>query len=579
MISLEKILVNTLKVGVYAVLLTVFIYFPTQIFVFQSLVEILFAAYLNLAIFYRQYRPKLNSIFFSYAFLLATLLLTTFTGTDWRISFWSFPHRSIGVFALLHFFALFLILRGLGPNFNWKKYLTAAFFISLIAATLGSRFMGNQNFLSAYLLLNAFLGLWLIYQYPQKILRLLLGLGVGYNIVAIFLTQTRGVILGLFFGLTVFFAIRKYKLIVMFLIALVLVAALTIQLPLWQKIPGVKRFAGKSLAELGVAPRLAAWQFAWEGIKENPFLGWGWENFEQVVNKNYQPNLGSEEFFSKPHNIFLEYLISGGALLFLAFLLLLVSYFRKLLIFKKEQPVFTAAFCSLMIGYLIQNFFSFDTFSSYLMLSVVLAVVSSKASEEQGGALIDFPDTKKASLFLAVALLISAALSYQVNFKSWRADYRAGGPYKDFLVKDFINSLPQEAPAEKVDWALKKLAEAIDRHPHHYFFRFAYADAATAFSQLNEDYLAEAKKQIDAAIQLSPNRPKSYYVLSRILLAQKKEKEAIKAMERVLALDPKNSLSHFYMSHLLFKLNLTNEAVLELVVADQLGWEIGRAHV
>ena len=94
------------------------IYFPTGIFPFQViktvvlqiLVEIIFVLWLGLTIFHKEYRPRLTPIFWVLIIFLIITSLSAIFGVDWRTSLWSDEARTLGLVALWHFFALFLVL-------------------------------------------------------------------------------------------------------------------------------------------------------------------------------------------------------------------------------------------------------------------------------------------------------------------------------------------------------------------------------------------------------------------------------------------------------------------------------------
>ena len=497
-------MVKLVKWGLYALILTPLLYQASSLYpfltlkvvVFQSLVELLFAGYLYLAIFEPRFRPSPTPLLITFTAFIFVAFLTGWLGVDWRTSLWSFPERAIGTFGLLHFWAFFVMLVGLrdcptipfllqsrnfgcgfakkireiasniahffrfasleisgfrnesglsdslsGREIHWRHFILCSFSVSLVTAMLAvfsgelrpGGVFGNPNFLSAYLLMNFFLGLYLLKMgllEKHKWEILFLSLGLFLQFITIFITQTRGVILGFGCGLIFVFlswlwrlsdnpisaAIQKFRLRLckknsrdyfqyrsFFSLRLarnfwisqrkqivgqslwqknkiwVVTAIIGLGLALggfwfsreavfWKVIPGISRFTDFELQS--ALPRLNAWEAGWQGFKERPLLGWGWDNFEKVVNKYYEPvkwrSRSGEVFFSKPHNIIIEYAISGGLLLLLAFLSLIVTCFYE------TKDIFLRG---LILAYLVPNLFSLDSFGVYLTLVIVLALI------------------------------------------------------------------------------------------------------------------------------------------------------------------------------------------------------------
>ncbi|MDP2629396.1 MAG: O-antigen ligase family protein, partial [Candidatus Harrisonbacteria bacterium] len=125
------------------------------------------------------------------------------------------------------------------------------------------------------------------------------------------------------------------------------------------------------------APRIWTWKSALAGVLERPWLGWGPENFAFAFDKYYNPNhFGLESFFDRTHNIFLEYLISGGILLLLAWLSLFFLAIRS--IFKrKKKDIWFGILLGLIAAYMVQGFFLFDVLVIYLQLFLLFAYLIS----------------------------------------------------------------------------------------------------------------------------------------------------------------------------------------------------------
>jgi len=82
--------------------------------------------------------------------------------------------------------------------------------------------------------------------------------------------------------------------------------------------------------------RLMTWNSAYQGFKEKPFIGYGYENFYQVFDKYFNAKIyrhaGSVVWFDRAHNMVFDRLITGGLiglLLYLSILFFPLIYLWK----------------------------------------------------------------------------------------------------------------------------------------------------------------------------------------------------------------------------------------------------------
>ena len=142
---IEQNLIKAIKAGLYAVLLTplffhrsfIFPFIAPKVFIFQSLVEIVLALWLAFIIFYPKHRSfKLSPFAAGLFILLAFLTISSLFGIDINRSFWSTQERALGLVALFHFAAFFLVLSHFTrlSLVKWRNYLSFSLIISFIAA-------------------------------------------------------------------------------------------------------------------------------------------------------------------------------------------------------------------------------------------------------------------------------------------------------------------------------------------------------------------------------------------------------------------------------------------------------------
>ena len=86
-----------------------FPYITGKAFVFRIIVEIVFAAWALLAIFYKEYRPKKTPLLIALSIFIAVVTLANIFGVNPSFSFCSNYERMEGLVAYLHLFEYFLV--------------------------------------------------------------------------------------------------------------------------------------------------------------------------------------------------------------------------------------------------------------------------------------------------------------------------------------------------------------------------------------------------------------------------------------------------------------------------------------
>jgi len=127
-------------------------------------------------------------------------------------------------------------------------------------------------------------------------------------------------------------------------------------------------------------PRISAWKIEVNAIKSRPILGYGPENFLIAFDKFYDPSLpkieetgGDISWWDRAHNFIFDIGITTGILGLLTYLSLFAILFFQLQKLKKIMPIVPHAVQSAFLSYLGANFFSFDTFSTYLISFLLIA--------------------------------------------------------------------------------------------------------------------------------------------------------------------------------------------------------------
>ncbi len=220
--------------------------------------------------------------------------------------------------------------------------------------------------------------------------------GMGMTLLGSLLGSSRSVILGIVaggaLGVFLYLLLRVHRkhawwqmVVAGVLLAASLVAARAVFL-----LPSVRRVVGAYLPisrflqpvqELrGDSSRIDAWMVAWEGFRARPVFGWGPEQFGQVFDERYPASFFrfslAENFWDKSHNMFLEWLVSGGLPLFVAGLFLFGVLVWAFLIRFREGAV-SAVGAAAGVGGLgavfVYSFFVFETFFFWMFLVLLSA--------------------------------------------------------------------------------------------------------------------------------------------------------------------------------------------------------------
>lgn len=179
--------------------------------------------------------------------------------------------------------------------------------------------------------------------------------------------------------------------------------------------------------------RLINIKMSLEGFKERPILGWGQDNYLYVFAKHNDARMYAQEpWFDRTHNVFMDWLISAGALGLLAYLALYVGaiwmmwFTKDGKAHKSSNDILEKSFLTgLLVAYFIHNIFVFDNLISYLLFFIVLAYIASKYSSRKeliNNKLSNQEIKSKLILFGPVILVILLGSLYFFNIKYYQAN-------------------------------------------------------------------------------------------------------------------------------------------------------------
>lgn len=415
---------------------------------------------------------KKSNIFWPFWLLVALLgvyFLATVFSLDVRFSFWGDPYRAGGFlnFAFLLTFgvSLFLILK----QRDWQKIWNFSIFVGLLISTVAifaqfgilskifipqktqiAATLGGPTFVGLYFLLLLFLTISFAIKEKVVFKKVLYSLTSLLFLYIIFITISQAAYLGAAFGLLYFLFFYPKKLLLLkgsVLLAIVLAVLGVYHIKSQPENPLNKNYLFSTLTRWHMdESRISTWKISLEAVKSRPILGYGPENFSIGFDKYYDPSLpgiarNPEQFTSwwdRAHNIVFDISVSAGIPALLIYLSLFAVLFFKLRKLKKDNIV-AHGIQTAFIAYFIDNIFSFDTFSIYLLLFVIVGY--SLALLNQNNALNTAPVMNKTTgepksrnyLILFFSFLIIVWFVWFFNIKPFRINSQIN--IAQYLVK------------------------------------------------------------------------------------------------------------------------------------------------
>ncbi|MBI4121533.1 MAG: O-antigen ligase family protein, partial [Candidatus Ryanbacteria bacterium] len=477
---LERTLLWTIRAGFVLLLLTPFIvsrsfFFPFitgKNFYFRIIVELMLGAWGALALLNPAFRPRVSPLFAAIAAFVAALTLATAFGVYPYRSFWSNFERMEGLVTQLHFLALFLVLaHSVKTRREWGIFLIISLVLSMHPALHGllqyadstndilqksktlqglgfdpiigasrpyARF-GNSIYLAVYLMFHLFFLAVVFAGSKLPWARILVGAAFLFELFVFFQAASRGAFLGFIVGVglagilaAIFSRSRAYRIAGFSAVGLVVALALLLLFApynfLIQRSELLGRFSSAIHSGIGDDPRIMIWGIAVDAFKARPLFGWGPENFTIPYAKFYNPNLfGNEPWFDRAHNIFLEWLVAGGIIGFVAYIAIFVcalwmlARVARVRIQARFEMILMAG---LVVAYMVQNIFVFDNVMTYVMTAALFAYIHSYAISADNSVSKRYVPRATNFALAALSVVASLVLAYALNAKPIRA---AGG--------------------------------------------------------------------------------------------------------------------------------------------------------
>lgn len=547
--------------------------------------------------------------------LLALAYGTSWIGTDLYRSFWSRLVRGDGLLMLSCAVTSFYLIVLYADRAFFERLLRGVAVVGSVVAVYGigewvlgggriGSLLGNAAFFAGYLGV-AFFATLAAARTLQANWRRAAHAGAVLQVVAIILSATRGTMLALLVALLVALLhlatrasgpkrIWSARILVVLVIFGGLFFAFRSEL---SKIPfePIARIATISLSDGTVSSRLFIWKNMMTEIRKSPWVGVGAEHIDVLFNRFYDPTQIAEQWFDRSHNAFLDYTAQygiGGLLLYIALIMSFITAAARL---ARHADRATAGFFVLLaVTYAVQNFFVFDTISSFWLLLALLAGVLAVSFDDTPREPLKVTAAMRRISWPLAAVLIVLIIPFSVRPALAAYDLAQGYKYQ-------LTDVPQEVSYLSHGVALGTYAnleygyEAYDMYGNNQVTKLSGASLADAYQSslaiLTENfhqypydartalYLAHVlslappgvmidrellSSALERAIRLSPKRSQPWYVLANLSISQanlyppaSSERVAGYAaardiLSRYIALVPALSQPHFVLAQLLY---------------------------
>lgn len=599
---LEKFCLFIIKKGTYLILLTPLIisdlfFFPFVVpktIYFLGLVQIIFAAWLFLAISFQRYRPRFNPLSVAIAFFLVILFLSSVFGVDFFRSFWSTYERMTGLLTWFHLMAFFLVISSVfqGLKKDWFKIFSVSFSVAVLVSLLslgprigididpspiGGATIGNTSLMATYLLFNVFLALY-IFVKSSGLLKIFAGFSFILISLGLLLSGGRAAILAFLGGLVLLFflylAFASSKFFLRILGRVCLVGSLIVFLALTFLLFQPNSRVQEKFIEVATSSRLVVWEKAWQGWQERPWLGWGPESFDLVFARHFNPSLflpeyGGEVWFDRAHNVVFDALVAFGIIGLLAYLGIFASAFYVLWrkYFRERISFWTAGiFSVILISYFIQNLVVFDMISTYLMFFLILGFISALIKP---GAVEKSAEPKNRWILALVLVflffsffrfIIQPAIAAHYTAKAFLPQISFEKRISFFEKALEISPLPRQQIRMRLkDLVIITLARTLrnDEFPEKEFPQGFEAGLETAVREMEKE-IKQTPMHFCSRLTLGilySNQGIFYYEQGRDKRAQASFLLAEKTLKQAIELSPTNQLAYWVLSRVKIKQN------------------------
>ncbi len=623
-----------------------------KVVVFRSLIELAVVFYLLLVWQDRSYLPKRDLVFWGFLIFTGAFTLTTITSIQVYESFWGTLERMGGLWTFWHYFIYFVILVSvMRTEKDWFGLLRFMVFVGVLSAFYGflqktdiswivgsgnrTRIfgtIGNAALFAGYQIVNMFLAITLYFRSQNSKNENYFFVAVaGINLIAILMTAVRGSILGIGFGFLVFAFLyawtfdsvkaKKTLIGLLILAGLFVVFAQTMRGSDFVKGSGyLTRLTDFSLKTFTVQTRFWAWQAGidgWNDSVKTILIGWGPENFNIPFSIHFNPKFfkgpGSETLFDRGHNMFVEVLVTMGLVGLLAYLAMFASILWKIgkiiKVGNSTQKKMAISLISLVLAYLIHNFFIFDTSANFVAFFTIVGFVSYLGKPQDSQTIKPIKHKKTLNNSIGFILIIaSIVLIYKTNIIQTKANYASTRGIVAGWTNDFDTASAKFREAigynvfgkyeirhryaqylfeysankekitpditKEVEFTIEKVEELAKERPMDYLPRL-YASRMHIIlgkESSKSPHNDEALKNSLEALKISPTFMRTYYEVAQGYLNKEDYKTAIEYFKKATELNPDVGLSYWYWGITEMQIGNTQRGLELIEIAQNKGY-------
>ncbi|MFH1610967.1 MAG: O-antigen ligase family protein [Patescibacteria group bacterium] len=588
------------------------------------LIVLLFLIYLFIK---KKISYKTTPLWWSFLILVIVYFLSAIFGMAFGHSFWSNIERATGVIFFIHLFIYFAALVfAFKEKKQWQWLFRTSLFVSLIAVVYGlmqhfgladainttglriSSTLGNPAYFGSYLLINIFLAVYLFVSDRNILWKIFYTLSGILSVWTLFLTQTRGALVGLVGALILLallniFRIKKEQRVIkrisaIFLILIILFSVLIFVFKdskLISQNDTLGRVVSISLNDYTTQTRLAAWSTSFEAWQEKPIFGWGLENYGYAFSKYFPSEIytdsGSRIWFDNAHSVFFEHLVSTGLLGVLSYFAIFFLAFLCLFKTKRISRLESNIFIALLAGYIFANLFVFDTINTYILIALILAFINNRVIDKEEKE-FNFNYLKFGILIIFSIFLVF--VGYKLNIESieqnkYLLEAEAYARENDIVtanslyikalennsnihtvlevrrhfaifVRNDANKLSNYEAAPMFDRAIEEMQKSIDEDPNEIRHYYNLSQLYLTSYKTNLSRLDKVIEMKDKMIDIAPQRAHTYYQIGEAYVLKKDYANALENFQKAVEINPDVVDTHINVMAIAI---LTNDLELE----------------
>lgn len=340
------------------------------------------------------------------------------------------------------------------------------------------------------------------------------------------------------------------------------------------------------------ANRFVFWDIAYAGVNDKPLFGWGMnayaytfqEKFDSVF---FSPGHAIELWTNNPHNMIAEYAVATGYVGLIVYVFILGSTGVTLFVASRSedrvQRVVSILMFGALVGYVVQNFFVFDTvvpmmlffvlvgyalylqhsykitlgrhagvlkwfYGLFIFVVAFLIYISSILPIQEAKTFVRYARNSQSIIGMSNPQFISNAgyagdvsviISKIVTYYSAKADEIA----KDPIAAEQVNRVLKKVTDDMLDTIRN---DGRGNFRAYWLIGQTYIKMFEFTGKKDFELLSEAKNYLQKARDINPNNPEIYYNLASTSLFEKDYKTSQTYLRAYIALAPEYKNGYQY---------------------------------